>query len=280
MSDNEYNDLPDIQAQKDTRGIPLRHVGISRLKYPMTVWDRDEQIQHTIGEFKLTVDLPSNYKGTHMSRFVTALENHRGEISLETLPELVDALRERLDAESAHVHVAFDYFIRKLAPVSLEESALPIRCWFTGDARGEIDADFTLGVEVPVMTLCPCSKGISERGAHCQRSHARIQVRFRELVWIEELVRIAEDSSSSPIYTMLKREDEKFVTEESFDNPVFVEDLARNIAVALDSDPRITWFDVECENQESIHTHNAFAYVSSDDIEQFRWATGQYPSVK
>jgi GTP cyclohydrolase I len=279
MQKDDRDKLPDVQSRPDNRGIPLRHVGISKLTYPLTVWDRDEQTQQTVGEFKLTVDLPSDYKGTHMSRFITALESHRGEISLETLPDLVDSLRERLDAERAHVHVEFDYFIRKLAPVSLEESALKLRCWFTGDAEGELHAEFTLGVEVPVMTLCPCSKMISERGAHCQRSYARMEVRFRELVWIEELARIAEDSASAPIYTLLKREDEKHVTEQSYDNPVFVEDLARNIAIALDSDPRITWFKVEAENEESIHNHNAFAAVSSEDIEKFRWATGQYPTV-
>lgn len=280
MDDTERFELPDVQARPDTRGIPLRHVGVSNLTYPMTVWDRDEQVQHTVGRFKLTVDLPSEYKGTHMSRFITALENHRGEISLETIPDLVDELRERLDAERAHVHVEFDYFIRKLAPVSLEESALRLRCWFTGDVLDETDGRFTLGVEVPVMTLCPCSKTISDRGAHCQRSHARMEVQFRELVWIEELARIADDAASAPIFTMLKREDEKYITERSYDNPVFVEDLARNIAVALDSDRRITWFHVECENQESIHAHNAFASVSSEDIEQHRWETGQFPAVK
>ncbi len=257
--------LEDVQSRPDDRGIPLRHAGICELKYPVVVWDREKKTQHTVGTFKLTVDLPRHYKGTHMSRFVTALENHRGECSLETLPELVDELRERLDAERAHARVDFPYFIRKAAPVSGAVSDLAIRCWFVGDAA-EKDAEFTLGVEVPVMTTCPCSKTISDRGAHCQRTHVRICIRFRELVWIEELVEFAEASASSPLYTLLKRNDEKHVTEQSYDNPVFVEDLVRNVAVLLRDDERITWFYIEAESQESIHNHNAIAAVGSEDL--------------
>ncbi|MFT6400249.1 MAG: GTP cyclohydrolase I [Bradymonadia bacterium] len=200
-----------------------------------------------------------------MSRFLAAIEKHRGEMSLETMPDLVDDLRSRLDAERAHVRVEFPYFIRKAAPVSRVESSMEVTCWFVGDAE-EKDAEFTLGVEVPVMTLCPCSKAISDRGAHCQRSKARVSIRFRELVWIEELVKIAEDAASAPLYPFLKRADEKFVTEQSYDNPVFVEDLVRNIAVTLRDDDRVTWFYVEAENQESIHAHNAYAAVGSADL--------------
>ena len=258
-------ELADIQSTPDDRGIPLRQVGVVGLKYPMTVWDRSAQCQSTVGEFKLTVDLPKEYKGTHMSRFLAALEKHRGEMSLETIPDLVDDLRGRLDAERAHVRVEFPYFIRKSAPVSGVESSMEIRCWFVGDAA-EKDAEFTLGVEVPVMTLCPCSKAISDRGAHCQRSRARISIRFRELVWIEELVAIAEQSASAPIFPFLKREDEKYVTELSYDNPAFVEDLVRNIAVSLRDDDRVVWFYCEAENEESIHAHNAYAAVSSADL--------------
>lgn len=257
--------LVDIQATEDDRGIPLRQVGVVGLRYPITVWDRSEQRQQTVGTFKLTVDLPHDYKGTHMSRFIAALELHRGEMSLETLPDLVDDLRNRLDAERAHVRVEFPYFIRKAAPVSGVESSLEVRCWFVGDAE-EKDAEFTLGVDVPVMTLCPCSRAISDRGAHCQRSHVRMSIRFRELVWIEELVTVAEQSASAPLFPYLKREDEKWVTEHSYDNPVFVEDLVRNVAVRLRDDPRVTWFYVEGENEESIHAHNAYAAVGSADL--------------
>ncbi len=259
------DELVDIQSTPDDRGIPLRQVGVVGLRYPITVWDRSKELQSTVGSFKLTVDLPKEYKGTHMSRFVAALEKHRGEMSLETMPDLVDDLRSRLDAERAHVRVEFPYFVRKAAPVSGVESSMEIICWFVGDAE-EKDAEFTLGVEVPVMTLCPCSRAISDRGAHCQRSRARVSVRFRELVWIEELVAIAEAAASAPLYPFLKREDEKHVTEQSYDNPVFVEDLVRNIAVSLRDDDRITWFYVEAENEESIHAHNAYAAVGSSDI--------------
>jgi GTP cyclohydrolase I len=259
------DELVDIQSSPDDRGIPLRQVGIVGLRYPITVWDRSHEKQATVGEFKLTVDLPKEFKGTHMSRFLAAIEKHRGEMSLETMPDLVDDLRSRLDAERAHVRVEFPYFIRKAAPVSRVESSMEVTCWFVGDAE-EKDAEFTLGVEVPVMTLCPCSKAISDRGAHCQRSKARVSIRFRELVWIEELVKIAEDAASAPLYPFLKRADEKFVTEQSYDNPVFVEDLVRNIAVTLRDDDRVTWFYVEAENQESIHAHNAYAAVGSADL--------------
>ena len=257
--------LVDIQNTQDDRGIPLRQVGVTGLRYPITVWDRSEQRQNTVGTFKLTVDLPHDYKGTHMSRFLAAIELHRGEMSLETLPDLVDDLRNRLDAERAHARVEFPYFIRKAAPVSGVESSLEVGCWFVGDAA-ERDAEFTLGVEVPVMTLCPCSRAISDRGAHCQRSRVRMSIRFRELVWIEELVTYAEESASAPLFPFLKREDEKWVTEHSYDNPVFVEDLVRNVAVRLRDDERVTWFYVEAENEESIHAHNAYAATSSTDL--------------
>ncbi len=263
--DEETDDLPDVQATADDRAMPLRQVGITQLRYPMVVWDREQRRQSTVGTFKLTVDLPHHFKGTHMSRFVAALERHRGEVSLETLPELVDELRNRLDAERAHVRVEFPYFIRRRAPVSGEESSLETRCWFVGDA-GEKEARFTLGVETPVLTLCPCSKTISRYGAHCQRSRVRTSIRFRELVWIEELVAWADASASAPLFPLLKRADEKWVTEHSYDHPVFVEDLVRNLAVRLRDDPRVTWWYVEAENEESIHAHNAYASVGSDDL--------------
>lgn len=262
--------MVDIQASSDTRGIPLRQVGVSNLSYPIVVWDREARQQNTVGRFRLTVDLPHEYKGTHMSRFVETLENHRGECSLETMPEFVEELRERLDAERAHVHVTFPYFIRRKAPESGLESSLETRAWFIGDVDGDRHAEFTLGIEVPVMTLCPCSKAISRYGAHCQRSYARIQVRFRELIWLEELVEIADRSASAPLFPLLKREDERWITERSYENPVFVEDLVRNIAGALIDETRVTWFEVEAENQESIHNHDAYAAVGSDDLSNFR----------
>ena len=259
--------LVDIQATPDTRGIPLRHVGISNISYPIVVWDRSQQRQATVGRFKLTVDLPREYKGTHMSRFVTALEHHRGECSLETMPAFVDELRERLDAERAHVRVEFPYFIRRTAPVSGLESSLEIRAWFVGDVDGDRAAAFTLGVEVPVMTLCPCSKAISRYGAHCQRSMVRVEVRFREMIWIEELVEWADAAASAPIFPLLKRSDEKWVTERSYENPAFVEDVVRSMATRLIAEERVTWFQVEAENQESIHNHDAYAAVGSDDLD-------------
>ena len=187
----------------------------------------------------------------------------------------MDDLRETLDAARSHVRVDFSYFIQRKAPATGAASMLELRCYFLGDADRDT-ARFTLGVEVPVMTLCPCSKAISQYGAHCQRSMARMQVRFHDLVWIEELVEIADSSASAPIYPLLKRADEKWITEHSYENPVFVEDLVRNIAGKLMADPRVAWFEVEAENEESIHAHNAFAAVGSDDIAMLK-AAGEAP---
>lgn len=268
MKKNEElrSSLADMQATPDPRGIPLRHAGVSQLSYPISVWDRHQVRQETVGRFKLTVDLPHNVKGTHMSRFLEALEEHQGNCSLENIPDLADDLRSRLNADRAHVRVEFPYFIPRVAPVSGKRSRLEIQACFEGDAVGERHGAFTLIVRVPVMTLCPCSKEISRYGAHCQRSHATVKLRGRELIWIEELVEWIDASASSPLYPLLKREDEKWVTEHSYENPVFVEDLVRNIAMKLIEDPRVTWFEVEAENQESIHNHNAYAAVCSADI--------------
>lgn len=259
--------LADMQASADPRGIPLRHAGISQLTYPIAVWDRDsDRRRETVGRFKLTVDLPHNVKGTHMSRFVEALEAHQNDLSLETLPELVDDLRSRLNAERAHVRVDFPYFVSRVAPVSGSISQLKVDAWFEGDANGERHGAFTVGIRVPVMTVCPCSKEISRYGAHGQRSYATIELQCREHVWLEELVEWADDSASSPVFPLLKREDEKWVTERSYETPVFVEDLVRNLALKAIADERVTWFRIEAENQESIHDHNAFAAVSSADL--------------
>lgn len=266
--DNPNGDAPlrDVQSSTDSRGIPLRQAGIRGLRYPMTVWEKDGGPQRTIGSFRLTVNLPAESRGTHMSRFLSAIEQHLSDrVNLDNMAELLDDLRSRLDAETAHVRIDFPYFIRRRAPVTNLESWLELRAWFVGEAE-ERDARFTLGVEVPVMTLCPCSKEISAYGAHCQRSYVRMSVRANEMVWIEDLLAYADASASAPIFPLLKRPDEKWVTETSYENPVFVEDLVRNVVEKLRDDPRITWFFVEAENEESIHTHNAYASLYSSDL--------------
>ena len=257
----------DVQSRPDTRGMPLDQVGVRDIRCPITVLDRAAEKQHTIASISLAVSLPHHFKGTHMSRFIEILDGHRGELTMRTMPALLSELRRRLDAERARVEVRFPYFLRRAAPVSGASALMDYQCWFVGEGS-EADASFVLGVEVPVTSLCPCSKEISEYGAHNQRGHIGIELctsnqptTHDDIVWIEELVQIAESSSSAPVYPLLKRIDERHVTMQAYDNPVFVEDMVRNVAVRLQADPRIAWFVVKAVNQESIHNHNAYAMI-------------------
>ncbi len=262
--------LPDLQHTEDTRGVAIEQVGVCDLRYPITVLDRANQKQQVAALLSLSVDLPHHFKGTHMSRFLEVMENHRGEVAARTIPAILAELRERLDAERAHVEVKFPYFIEKTAPVSGKTSPMDYDCAFIAEAN-DSGMDFVLQVSVPVKSLCPCSKAISDYGAHNQRGNVEVQIRNAigedgepEMVWIEELVEIAEESASAPVFSLLKREDERHVTMQAFDNPAFVEDIARNVAVRLREDSRIAWFKVRVTNFESIHNHSAFAVVGSD----------------
>jgi GTP cyclohydrolase I len=237
------------------------------LKYPIIVMDRENRQQSTTARLSLSVNLPREFKGTHMSRFIEVLNSHRGEITMRTLPTILRELKERLDAESAHIEVHFPYFLERSAPVSGARALMDYECAFTGEMNGGT-SDFVLGVRVPVTSLCPCSKAISEYGAHNQRGYVTVEVRSRpgagttpELVWIEELVEYAEASASAPLYPLLKREDERHVTMQAYDKPAFVEDVVRDVAIRLQSDERIVWFKVHALNLESIHNHNAFAQI-------------------
>jgi GTP cyclohydrolase I len=259
--------LHDVQSSRDTRGIEIDQVGVCDLRYPITVLDRKNESQHTIAQIAMSVSLPHHFKGTHMSRFLSVLNHHKGEITMRTLPCLLEELKRRLEAESAHVELTFPYVVEKAAPVSGEKGLMDYSCTFAADANGSSD-DFVLGVSVPVTSLCPCSKAISEYGAHNQRGVVQIEIRTvkkadgtRELVWIEELIEVAEKSASAPVYPVLKRSDERHVTMQAYDNPVFVEDIVRSVAVRLNNDPRISWFRVRVVNQESIHNHSAFAVI-------------------
>lgn len=254
-------DLEDIQKHRDDRDIAIEQVGVADLRYPITVLDRAAASQRTIADLTLSVGLPHDTKGTHMSRFIEVLERHRGEITVRTLPAMLADIKTTLEAESARIEVDFPYFITRSAPVSGAQALMDYQCSFVAELdRGALD--FVLGVVVPVSSLCPCSKAISDYGAHNQRGTLRLEVRSTGIVWIEELVEIAEASASSPVYALLKREDERHVTMQAYDNPVFVEDMVRNAAVRLKSDARINWFRVRAENQESIHNHSAFAQVA------------------
>jgi GTP cyclohydrolase IB len=254
--------MKDVQKQHDDRGLPIQKVGVKDLRYPINVLDRTNTLQSTVAFVSMYVDLPHNVKGTHMSRFVEILNNYRGEITLRNVNGILSKMIDVLGSQSAHIELKFPYFIEKQAPVSGATGLMDYDCKFIASLqRGSRVLDAILRVDVPVKTLCPCSKEISVKGAHNQRSVVSIKIRCREFVWIEELVEIAESQASSALYSVLKREDEKFVTEQAYDNPVFVEDIVRGVALRLRSDPRITWFSVESENYESIHNHSAYAAI-------------------
>ncbi len=258
--------MKDIQNTYDDRQIPIQKVGIKNLRYPVTVLDRAHKSQNTTAVVSMTVDLPHNFKGTHMSRFVEILNEHHGRISVSDIRAILAATLERLDSETAHLEIRFPYFMEKTAPASGAESMMDYDCALLATLeRGDHAGAFDLIVEarVPVTMLCPCSREISERGAHNQRSEITIRIRSGELVWLEELIEIAEECSSAPVYSLLKREDEKYVTEQAYDRPHFCEDAVRAVAARLREDPRISWYQVESDNQESIHNHNAYAMVES-----------------
>lgn len=257
--------MKDLQNTRDHREIPLDHVGVRDLLYPIVILDQTAGTQQTVARLSMSVDLPHHFRGTHMSRFIEVLEHHRGEVTMRTLPIILEELRRRLQAERARVEVRFPYFLQRTAPVSHSVALMDYDCWFIGKASDE-SHDFLLGVDVPVTSLCPCSKAISDYGAHNQRGHVSIEVRSAEsdagspaIIWIEELVAIAEQAASSPVYPLLKRVDERHVTMQAYDNPRFVEDIVRDVAVALRADRRVAWYDVEAVNQESIHNHSAYA---------------------
>ena len=251
--------MKDVQNHIDCRNIDIDQVGVKGIRYPITVLDKDLGEQQTVADINMYVNLPRYYKGTHMSRFVEILNEHSRRISLQNFSEILEEMKKRLNAESAHMEITFPYFINKEAPVTGAEGLMEYRCTFKGSLNK--GSDLVIIINVPISTLCPCSKEISEFGAHNQRGKVRLQVRFNKFVWIEDLIKLVEDSASSDVYSVLKREDEKYVTERAYQNPMFVEDIVRDIAVKLIKDPNITWFAVECENYESIHNHNAYAYV-------------------
>lgn len=257
--------MEDIQNHKDHRNIDIDQVGVKGIKYPITVLDKDQGEQQTVAEINMYVNLPRYYKGTHMSRFVEILNEHSRRISLQNFSGILEEMKKRLDAESAHMEITFPYFINKYAPVTGADGLMEYRCTFKGSVNK--GSDLVIGIHVPISTLCPCSKEISDFGAHNQRGEVRLQLRFKKFVWIEDLIKLVEESASSDVYSVLKREDEKYVTEKAYQNPMFVEDIVREIAVKLGNDPNITWFSVESENFESIHNHNAYAYIERRTVQ-------------
>lgn len=266
--------LPDHANEADTRALDIDKVGIKDLAYPIQIMDRDKDVQHTVARANLYVSLPHHFKGTHMSRFIEILNLRRGEMTIRTMPKLLEEIQNRLGAEDAHIELRFPYFISKKAPISGVESLMEYQASFLASKRGGV-VDFVLGVQVPVKSLCPCSKSISEYGAHNQRSLVDVRVRSSDFVWIEDVVAKVEACASAPLFALLKREDEKYITELAYENPKFVEDLVRDAVLSLQDLPGVEWLHVSAENQESIHNHSAYAEIEwSRDA-----ATGQQPIV-
>ncbi len=258
-SDSAAGGMPDLQKSHDDRNIAIDKVGVKDIRYPIVVMDKSKEHQQTVARINMYVDLPHHFKGTHMSRFVEILNQHHGHISIEGIDTILRDMKERLEASCAHLELEFPYFIEKQAPVSGARSLMEYQCRMTG-SLGEED-DFVLGVTVPVTSLCPCSREISDRGAHNQRSAVTVEIRYRQHVWLEDLIEWVEGCGSAPVYALLKREDERALTEQAYDNPMFVEDVVRAVTERLLKQPEVIWFRVACENFESIHNHSAYAMV-------------------
>ena len=255
--------IADVQSSADTRRIAINKVGIKAIRHPVMVQDKSAGIQHTIAMFNMYVGLPHNFKGTHMSRFVEILNSHDREISVESFPVMLRDMLTKLEAETGHIEMNFPYFINKTAPISGVQSLMDYDVTFIGDISGD-EIVTSVRVVVPVTSLCPCSKKISDYGAHNQRSHVTVTARTNDFVWIEELVQLVEAEASCELFGLLKRPDEKFVTERAYDNPKFVEDMVRDVAARLNAEGRIDAYVVESENFESIHNHSAYALIEKD----------------
>jgi len=255
-------EIEDVQSRADTRRLPINRVGIKDIRHPVRVKDRTSGEQHTIAQFNMYVALPHNFKGTHMSRFVEILHGER-EISVESFRIMLEKMTGRLEAETGHIEMSFPFFVMKKAPVSGVESLMDYHASLIGERHND-RTEMWIRVVVPVTSLCPCSKKISAYGAHNQRSHVTINAKIRNHMWIEELIDIVESEASSELYGILKRPDEKYVTEHAYDNPKFVEDMVRDVAARLNAEERIAAYTVEAENFESIHNHSAYALIERD----------------
>jgi GTP cyclohydrolase I len=289
----------DVQNSPDTRDIPLTKVGVKGLEYPVTVLDRVHKIQHTTARADLFADLPRHFKGTHMSRFVEIFHRYRKDLSMSRFLRMLEEIIADLDAESAYGTLEFPYFLEKNAPVSRLPGIMSYNCRYqgrvdrgvdragdpadaadaSGDTAGSASGDtavsasgktagarrhFTVSVSVPVATVCPCSRAISERGAHNQRGIVTVALEVGPFFWIEDIIALVEKSASSPVYAILKREDEKYITESAYDNPKFVEDLVRDVYIEIRALEQFRRFSVEAENFESIHNHSAYARAEYD----------------
>jgi GTP cyclohydrolase I len=252
--------MKDVQSEPDGRGIGLLKVGVKGLTYPITVLDRAKGVQRTVGTVNMFADLPHAFKGTHMSRFIEVFNAHRDDLSMKRFLTMLGEIRDSLNADDAYSDLSFPYFMEKMAPVSGQESIMRYDAAYSGRVS-EAGSEFLVRVSAPVQTVCPCSKAISDRGAHNQRGMVTATVKLGPFFWIEEIIEMIEASASSGVYALLKREDEKWLTERAYDEPRFVEDVVREVYARLEAHGGFPWFSVEAENFESIHNHSAYAYA-------------------
>jgi GTP cyclohydrolase IB len=252
--------MRDVQSDSDNRNIGIDKVGIKNLRYPIVLSDKARDAkQHTVATINMFVNLPSHFRGTHMSRFIEILNRHRTGMDIHSMGGIMKEMKDVLNAQAAHLELEFPYFVEKEAPVSRAKSIMEYQCKFIGSLDDKMI--ISLGVSVPIITLCPCSKEISENNAHNQRGEIRVQLRLKKLIWIEDIIQLVEDCASAKIFPLLKREDEKYITETAYDNPAFVEDVVRNVAERLNSNDNITWYQAEVVSYESIHNHDAYAFI-------------------
>lgn len=254
--------MRDVQNEADTRKIPLQKVGVRNVKYPVTVLDKTNKIQLTTATVDLYVNLPHDFKGTHMSRFIEIFHKYHRDISMQHFLEMLEEIRLKLSAQKAYGSITFPYFIEKSAPVTGSKGIMEYTCSYEGCASGD-EQTFYVSIHVPVATLCPCSKAISDYGAHNQRGNVKVRLLYSDFFWIEDVIAAIERCASTSLYSVLKRKDEKFVTEHAYDNPMFVEDVVREVYISLKA-MKFKWFSVEAETEESIHFHNAYAYTEGN----------------
>ena len=252
--------LHDKQSERDHRDLRIDKVGVRGLRFPIQIRDKAHALQNTVATVGMFVDLPKEFKGTHMSRFIEVLNAHGNVVHVDNITDILHQMQKKLNSTTSHLEMEFPFFLSKKAPVSGMESVMDYTARFDATAIGN-EIDFVLTVKAKVTTVCPCSKAISAYGAHNQRGEVTVQIRSTRSIWIEDLIGIIESSASAELFSLLKRQDEKAVTEQAYENPVFVEDLVRNVALKLNAHPDVTWYKVEAENHESIHNHNAYACI-------------------
>ncbi len=251
--------MRDVRQEQDSRQVAIDKVGVRGLSYPIVLSDKAHRKQHTVARINMYVSLPHNFRGTYMGRFVEILNRYHREIDIHKLGTILREMKDRLNAESAHLEMEFPYFVEKKAPVSKAQGLMDYRCWFEATLRDRFQ--LRIGAAVPVTTLCPCSKEMVGTTGHNQRAEIRVVAELVGFLWLEDLIALVEDCGSSQVYSLLQREDEKYVTNHAIENPAFVEDVVRNVVLKLQGRKEISGFEVGVESYESIHHHDAYAFI-------------------